>query len=206
MDLLSRFEYRSQVIPGVVVVLKRFTVTTRAAYQQSLATFRAQIREIQRRRKPLDEAYDKAWEAAKAIAKAEVDRLIESEQIDRAVAEKRVPVKSEFPDDQFAEWSALVDEQKRIERDSLGLSGLRAQFVSIRGLSINGVEVSDAETLLAEAPGELADELIRVANEIAGLGATERGESPWPGTSPQAEVGPKSNTSAIPAEPEKEPV
>lgn len=195
MDFLSRIQFESKVIPGAVVTFKRVTATTRATFTQALAKYRVLLREIQRQRKPLDDAYNAAMKTAKASAKIEVDRLIEAENTTREEAEKRVPLQIDFPDNQFAEWADSLDRQRQVERDAMGLCGLRAQFVSITGYTIQG-EIPNIETLIDEAADEFTAELVDAANGIAGLSPTERGESPWPGTSPRVVDGPKPSTIA----------
>ncbi len=193
MDILTKFEYHSKVIPGAVVVFRRVTVATRARYFESLTGFRSKLRELHRKRKPLADALEAAQEAARAVAKVEVDRLIEAESITREEAEKRVPLDVKFPDDQFLDWADLTDEITRVERDGSGIAGLRGQFISITGYTLNG-KVPTVDEIIEDGPQELTDELIKTANEIAGLSATERGESPWPGTSQPPVVGPKNDS------------
>ncbi len=195
MDILTKFEFQSKVIPGAVVVFRRVTVGSRARYFESLTGYRTKLRELHRKRKPLQDALEAAQEAARAIAKVEVDRLIEAESITREEAEKRVPLAVDFPEDQFFEWADLTDEIARVERDGSGISGLRGQFVSIDGYTMDG-NVPTVDELIDGGPQEFVDELVKTANEIAGLSAIERGESPWLGTSQPPVDGPKSDSNA----------
>jgi len=202
MDILTRIQYESKVVPGAVATFRRASAATRAVFLRSQAQHRAEIREIVRERKPLDDAWSEVLKKARAQAKVEVDRLMtEDAALTRQDAEARVKVSDylDFPDDQFVERAESLDRQEVIERDGMGWSTLRSMLVSIDGYTIDG-RVPGADLLIAEAPMELTDELVRVANEIAGLGATERGESPWPGISAKAEAGPKSNSTVPPVE------
>ncbi|MEN6533680.1 MAG: hypothetical protein ABFD89_08455 [Bryobacteraceae bacterium] len=198
MDTLTRIEFHSKVVPGAVATFRRASATSRARFLDILAESRVRIRDLYRQRKPLDEEFGAARTKANTEAKAEVDRLIEAEGVTRAEAEARVPVKVDFPDEKFVEWSDFTDEISRLERQTGGWGTLRSLLVSIEGYTLGG-KVPTAEELIAEAPCELTDELVSAANEIASLSPTERGESPWPGTSVQAAAGPKSDTTAAAA-------
>ncbi|MEN6537859.1 MAG: hypothetical protein ABFD60_11315 [Bryobacteraceae bacterium] len=199
MDVLTRIEFHSKVAPGAVATFRRASATSRARFLDTLAESRVRIRDLYRQRKPLDDEFQAERSRAMAEAKIEVDQLIEAEGITRADAEARVTVKTNFPDDKFLEWSDLTDEITRLERQSGGWGTLRSLLVSIEGYTLGG-KTPTAEELIAEAPCELTDELVTAANEIASLSPTERGESPWPGTSAQAAAGPKSDTTAAAAE------
>jgi hypothetical protein len=199
MDLITKFEYQSKVIPGVTAIFRRFTAASRGMFEQSLGRHRARLRELRCQQAPPEKAYQEAVEKARVAAKIEIDKLMEAEGITRSDAEARITPHVEFPDDQLAALFDLSSQIQRFERDSIGQAGLRAQLVSITGLTLDGVACVDADTLICEAPDTLTDELIDVADQIARLSPTERGESPWPGTSPLMEAGPALDTTATPA-------
>jgi hypothetical protein len=206
MELLSKITFNSQALPGVVVVFRRPTAITRAAFLAGQAKQRIAIREIQRQRKPLDLQYDEALAKAKAAAKVEVDALITSEGISRQQAEERIVdftgMYLQFRADN-PEWADLADAQMRLQHDGEGWARLRAMLISVDGLVIDGEPVTTADQVIEQAPPALTDELIEASEQIAGLSPTERGESPWLGTSPKADPKPPNDTIAIPADSEQ---
>ena len=125
MDYQPTITVESKVLPGVRYTLHRTTAPRRARFQESVQEYRAQVREIQRQRKPLDEEYQKALDAALAVAKVEVDQLV-AEGMTREDAEARVRVDIKLPDDKYTEWADSIEEQRRIEKSSR-ISGINSK-------------------------------------------------------------------------------
>jgi hypothetical protein len=198
VNIQTRFRFESKLMPGVVVIFRRFSVTARAAFNESLSAQRAQVREIQRLRKPLDDEYRAAIDKDNARRKPEVDKLVEA-GTPRDKAEKQVPPNVEFPDDKFIEWAASRDEQTCIERDGVGRAAFKAVFVSIEEFQIDG-RIPTAEQIVDEAPDVFTDELAEAADKVMGLSPGDSGESLWRGTSEQPEAGTPLTTTASPAE------
>lgn len=202
MDFPSRITFNSKVVPGAVVTFRRATATNRAAYLESGAKYRAELRAVRHEGKATLEAYDAALKKAKAEAKTRVDALIEAEGITREEAEKRewdaiaffLGYVAEHPEyaelsENIAELAALAD----------GVPTLRALFVRIEGVTVGGHEPTIDEILTA-CPDSLIKELMDAAQKIAALDPTERGELLWPTTSPAVEDGPSQSTTAASAE------
>lgn len=197
MDYSPKITVESKVLPGVSFTLHRMTVARRAQIHAAIAGIRAQIRDLQRERKPLEDEYRKVLEAAQAAAKAEVDKLV-SEGMTREEAEARVPLDVQFPEDKAAALSDSLVVQRRLERDGIGGAYARALLVSVGCLTIDG-ETPTVGRVLEEGPIELVDEVAAAAQKVAELSPGDRGNSLWPGTSAPAEAGPQTDTAATSA-------
>lgn len=194
MDYQPTITVESKVLPGVRYTLHRTTAPRRARFQESVQEYRAQVREIQRQRKPLDEEYQKALDAALAVAKVEVDQLV-AEGMTREDAEARVRVDIKLPDDKYTEWADSIEEQRRIEKYAIARATLRALFVGIEGFTIGGA-VPTVDMLIDSGPDELADELAEAAERVMALKPSDSGNLQWPGTSEPAAAGPTSDSTA----------
>jgi hypothetical protein len=203
-DLISRITYESKIAPGAVVTFRRPTAASRAVFLQAQAATLAKVREIQRQRKPLDDEHRKALKAHEAELLTRVDAMIEAEGITRQDAESRVEMDRlrfhfEFRAD-HPEWGDSIDLQGIIEHDGIGWARLRQMVVGVEGLSVDGEPVTTADGIIERCHPSLADELIKEAERIAGLSATERGELLPPGTSLPLADGASPSTTATPAE------
>jgi hypothetical protein len=204
MVLTSRSTYNLKSVPGAVVTFRRPTAASRAVFLQSQAATLAKIREIQRQRKPHDEEHQAFVKSTRAEMLARVDAMIETEKITRQEAERRIEpdlmlaymrYRAEHP-----EWADSMDLQGRVEHDGVGWARLRQMVAAVENLSDEDGAITTADEIINRCPPEITDELIAEAERIAGLSATERGESPSLGTSQQAEDGANQSTTAMPAE------
>lgn len=92
----------------------------------------------------------------------------------------------------------LSEEAGMIERSVLLPAYIRASLISIEGLEIDGAAAT-VDTLIESGRDALLGEIYQACAEAAGLGADETKNSPSPGTSPEAEAGQESSTTAAAA-------
>lgn len=89
----------------------------------------------------------------------------------------------------------INDEAALLSQSQLKPAYIRAGLVSVEGIEIDGVPAT-VETLIESGPVELVNEIYDACVKASGLGAEETKNSQSPGTSPEAEAGQESNTTA----------
>lgn len=89
----------------------------------------------------------------------------------------------------------INDEAALLSQSQLKPAYIRAGLISIEGLELDGAPAT-IETLIESGPVELVNEIYDACVKASGLGAEETKNLPSPGTSPEAEAGQESNTTA----------
>jgi hypothetical protein len=188
----------SKLFPGVTYKLNRISYGRRASFELDPATLahRAKVREIRRERKALDDEYDEASKRAKAAAEPEVLKLVEA-KMSRAEAQEKVyaTLSVDMPAERFLAWSDGIAAERKADRDILGAAVIRCAFAGINGFKIKGQEPT-AQELIDDGPPEMLDEMLPACYGVLGMSPEETKNWQWPGTSPQAEAGPKTVTNA----------
>src|ERR1044072_1823597 len=103
MNYSSTRTVESKTCEGVRFTLRRMTWWQREELNEQQGPIAEKIREARAELDQLDARLQKARETAQETAKPERDRLI-AEGLSEEEAAKRVPLKIDFPDDQFRRW------------------------------------------------------------------------------------------------------
>jgi len=176
----------SAIAPEVRVTCRRFSQRLKAKLELELAPYRSEVRE-----KMLTYAED-----------CIIDDGLRDNDGNLVLGDDERPV--HVGDSEF------IRAQKRTRQTAFNawLQGqiearlkpatLRAYVKSVEGLTVDGKPVTDADGLL-DGPEEIAEEVYRFILESGALSESERKNSPSPTTSPEAEGGPMSLTTAVPA-------
>jgi len=89
----------------------------------------------------------------------------------------------------------INDEAALLTQSELTPAYIRAGLISVEGLEIDGAPAT-VEALIESGPKALVAEVYDACLKASGLGAEETKNSQSPGTSPEAEAGQESNTTA----------
>jgi len=189
MNYESRKTFTSTSIPEVSFTLLKINVKRRLAFNLLMAKKFEALREIYKRRKPFDEAYQSALKAAREKARPEIEALMEAESISREEATKRSKVTLEFPEDQLEQIMAITQEAQEYDARECTPDMVKFFLQKIEGLEIDGAPAT-ADSLIDAGPDDLYQEIAQGISGQLGLTSTEKENLELAGTSEPPVGGP----------------
>jgi hypothetical protein len=191
MNYESRRTFKSTSMPGVVFVLLKINVKRRLAFNLQMAKKFEALREIYKRRLPLDGEYQAAVKAAREKARPEIEALMESESLTREEATKKSKIKIEFPEDKLEQIMTITQEAQEYDARECTPDMVKFFLQEITGLDIDGVPAT-AESLIDAGPDDLYQEMAQAITGQLGLTNTEKENLTLAGTSEPPAGGPAS--------------
>jgi len=159
MEYASTFTVESKVAPGVVFTLRRMTKRLRDDLEDEQEVSAEKMRPLIQEIQPLEK---------------EVFDLINK--------------KESVPPDKWIAYQLHMRKIRRIERQETDPRAIRFVVLSVTGYSIDGAPAT-VDSLIANAPDDLYDEISNAVKHEIGLDVAARGNSESPSTSAAAEGG-----------------
>lgn len=204
MNYESKSTFSSVSMPGVSFKLKKVNVQRRLAFNLAMIEKFEALRAIYRRRKPLEDEYQTASNAARETARPEIEGLMAQESISREAATRRVRTKIEFPEDKLEQLVLVGQEAQEYDARECTPAMIRFFLLSIDGLTIDD-QPATADLLISDGPDDLQHEIAAAISSQLGLTNADKSNLASPGTSelpvdgsviPEPEASPTTVTTA----------